>query len=88
MNPAFNKSREYIEVSFFSFEFVNDNSNYNFPKINRLTQAPINGSAPNCNTRCGVWSDTSCGPFDCSSGCDETNFGCGFLWLQDFTGKC
>lgn len=86
----FGKTDEYVEVSFMSFEFVNNKSEYNFNRqYVEFYQAEVGGDKPPCNTRCGVWSDTTCGPFDCKSGnCETTTIGCGFLLLQNCTGKC
>ena len=86
----FKKSDEYIQVSFMSFEFVNDDSDYNFLYTNKsFTTPPPHGQKPKCNTRCGVWSSTTCGPFDCVDGeCEETSWKCGMFFMQKCTGKC
>lgn len=81
-----------------SFEIVNFNSDYNFllqddgyvaNRIQPGEDVPVLNPQPSCNTRCGIWSSTSCGAFDCEEGgCKKTSFGCGMFWMQDCKDKC
>lgn len=80
----FNWSDEFIGITFCSFEFINDKSEYNL--YARIDEQPIAGYTSNCR-----WGGMfACGALECSNGgCDDDGkLGCGFLFAQDCTGKC
>ncbi|UPQ79968.1 bacteriocin fulvocin C-related protein [Flavobacterium azooxidireducens] len=91
----FNWSDEFIGITFCSFEFYNSDSEYNIHSTARdvLTHNHDDGSnggggLPVCNCKWGGM--FACGPNTCSKGnCrDDNQKGCGFLLLEDCTGKC
>lgn len=75
---------EYVIVTFGTLEVVNDRQEYNFFKNTLKDNATVTEDLLDCNCSWG-W----CPGGDCmKTECEETDFGCGFLFLGSCTKRC